>query len=262
MRISKRFLEDNKPTSEGTSRANHNENGCFGDSESVVIRMDSTGRVSAKCYRCGAWLVEESKTFHKAQQPSAVIKTNSPPSDLTSLWDATQEAKDWLGKAHMDLGFWNDTGLRWSSRKQALYIPAVNSYQRWWAVRHYAKDAKTRYTTLADRKDSCFGVCRAKDLRARHLYICEDLLSMYRLADAGADAMALCTTSINDKAVAMVARMGYNSVRLALDDDNRQVLLANHQIAKRLGFVKDVKTAGWGKDPKYFSRDELQEMIV
>lgn len=263
MRISKRFLEDNRPTSEGTSRANHNEHGCFGDSESVVIRMDSTGRVSAKCYRCGAWLVEDSKTFHKAQPVSAVIKRNAElPTDCVSAWRAMPSVnKDWLYQAHVDEALCGKIGIQWSEHAKRLYIPARNIYQQWWVGRSFQPN-EPRYKTLATLKDSCFAISFVnRNKLSDRIWIVEDLLSMYRVVEAGNDCMALCTTTISDKGIAMLAKLGYNKATISLDNDNPQVIMANSKIAQRLGWMKEVYRSDLSTDPKYYSPDELKERV-
>lgn len=84
---------------------------------------------------------------------------------------------------------------------------------------------------------------------------------MYRLADAGVDAMALCTTSISDMAVATIAKLGYNKVVISLDNDNPQVIMANSKIAQRLGWIKEVSRSSLASDPKHYSIAELKERV-
>jgi hypothetical protein len=84
---------------------------------------------------------------------------------------------------------------------------------------------------------------------------------MYRLNAAGANALALCTTTISDKAVALIARMRYNRAIVALDMDNAQVVMAAHAIVKRLGWLKYAGISGLNTDPKHYSHEELQHEI-
>jgi hypothetical protein len=257
MRISKQFVKDNAPSDGATARSNHNEHGCNGDSESVVLRNEN-GRISAKCYRCGAFQVVELGGYVAKQKPvKEVERSRLPPSDMSPNWQVfPSEARDWLGKANILPSM--ELGISWSEKQKRLIIPANNPYQRWWLARSF--DSKeTRYKTIAGQKDAVFGFVGSFP-RSDCIWICEDLLSMYRLNLAGANALALCTTTISDKAVALLARMRYNRAIVALDNDNPQVIMANSVIAKRLGWMKQVERSSLLTDPKYYSHDELRKV--
>lgn len=263
MRISKRFIEQHRGNNDTVTRVNHDENGCIGDSDSAIIRVES-GRVSAKCYRCGAFHCYDLDGFVAKRVAKIDDEPNTPmlPKTVSMLWaDISTEAKDWLIKGGFTKELYEQHRFSFDDRTNRLFIPAVNSYQRWWAVRHFAKDAKSRYLTRCWHKDATFGYCRADVTQGDVLYLCEDLISMYRLADAGFDALALCTTSISDKALAFLAKMGYTSVRIALDNDNAQVLLARAVIMRRLGWLGDVDVANLETDPKKYTKEQLQEML-
>lgn len=263
MRLSKRFVLDNAPQVEGVVRVNHNQDGCDGSSDSCVIRLDSFGRLSAKCYRCGGWYAQNPEHFSAKSSPVITAKKRAAlPSDATSdLSYAPQVAIDWLAEAYMDREFASRIGISWSEKHKRLYIPAINPVQRWWTGRSFAADA-ARYKTIAEDKSYCFGMAFASKKSLRNeIWIVEDLLSMYRLADAGADALALCTTSISDSAVATIAKLRYNKVILSLDNDNPQVIMANSKIAQRLGWIKEVWRSDLSTDPKHYSIDELKERV-
>ena len=72
--------------------------------------------------------------------------------------------------------------------------------------------------------------------------------------------MALCTTTISDKGVAMLSKLGYNRATISLDNDNAQVILANSQIMQRLGWMQKVERSSLTTDPKYYSQQELKEI--
>jgi len=260
MRISKSFVKDNAPA-DGTVRVNHNENGCIGDSDSCVIRNEG-GRISAKCYRCGGWQVLDNPSFNRVSvgQPSkrgAVL-----PNDCVPAWHMMSSVKrDWLYRAHIDEARCNSIGMQWSERTKRLYIPARNTYQQWWVGRSWEQN-EPRYKTIATFKDSCFGISFVnRDRLSDRIWIVEDLLSMYRVVEAGNDCMALCTTTISDKAIAMLAKLGYNKATLSLDNDNQQVIMANSKIAQRLGWMKEVCRSDLSTDPKYYDPDELKERV-
>jgi hypothetical protein len=261
MRLSKSFVKENTPNSGESVRVNHNENGCHGDSDSCVIRNDG-GRISAKCYRCGAWQVIESDSFFPVKAITATKKAASLPSDCTKAWDMMpNEAKQWLNKAYITQQLANIIGLTWSENNARLYIPARNTYQQWWTGRSW-KPNEPRYKTIATFKDSCFGISFVnRDKLSDRIWIVEDLLSMYRVMEAGNDCLALCTTTISDKAIAMLAKLGYNKATISLDNDNPQVIMANSKIAQRLGWMKDVCRSDLTTDPKYYSPDELKERV-
>ena len=84
---------------------------------------------------------------------------------------------------------------------------------------------------------------------------------MYRVAEAGNDCLALCTTAISDKAVAMLGKLGYTKATLSLDNDNPQVIMANSKIAQRLGWMKEVYRSDLTTDPKYYHPVELKERV-
>lgn len=262
MKLSASFVKDNAPTS-GSVRINHNENGCSGDSDSCVIRVDATTKtISAKCYRCGAWRVIESNSFAPASRSTVIKKDVSLPTDVVPAWHhIPQEGREWLSKAHIDKALSERIGLQWSERHKRMYIPARNTYQQWWTGRSWEQNAP-RYKTLATFKDSCFGYVQAnKNSLTKSIWIVEDLLSMYRVALAGNDCLALCTTTISDKAVAMIGKMGYNWATISLDNDNPQVIMANSKIAQRLGWIKEVSRSSLASDPKHYSIDELKERV-
>lgn len=260
MRISKSFVKDNAPA-DGTARVNHNENGCIGDSDSCVIRNEG-GRISAKCYRCGGWQVIDSPSFAKVGVMPSARKVAALPSDCVPAWHMMPSIKrDWLYSAHIDEARCSSIGMQWSERTKRLYIPARNPYQQWWVGRSWEPN-EPRYKTIATFKDSCFGISFVnRDRLSDRIWIVEDLLSMYRVVEAGNDCMALCTTTISDKAIAMLAKLGYNKATLSLDNDNQQVIMANSKIAQRLGWMKEVYRSDLSTDPKYYDPDELKERV-
>jgi len=261
MRISKSFVKDNLPSHGETIRVNHNEYGCHGDSESCVIRNDG-GRISAKCYRCGGWQVIDNDSFSPIRASTVIKKQVALPSDSARAWDVMPSgAKQWLNKAHITQQLANNIGLTWSEKSARLYIPARNIYQQWWVGRSFAP-SEPRYKTLATLKDSCFAIAHAnKDRLSDRIWIVEDLLSMYRVVEAGNDCMALCTTTISDKGVAMLSKLGYNKATISLDNDNPQVIMANSKIAQRLGWMKDVCRSDLTTDPKYYEKNELTRRL-
>jgi hypothetical protein len=263
MRLSKSFVKDNAPQTEGVVRVNHNENGCVGDSDSCVIRMDSFGRITAKCYRCGAWLATDLGAFRPMARATTVIKREAQlPSDCIPAWHSMPRVgQQWLRDAHIDQAMSDRIGLQWSEKQKRLYIPARNIHQQWWTGRTWEQNGP-RYKTLATFKDSCFGFAQAnRDRISDRIWIVEDLLSMYRVADAGMDCLALCSTSISDKAVAMLIKLGYNKATISLDNDNPIVIMANGEIRKRLGWMKEVARSSLSTDPKHYDPDELKERL-
>jgi hypothetical protein len=263
MKLSRSFVKENAPQTEGIVRVNHNEGGCSGDSDSCVIRMDSYSRLTAKCYRCGAWLAMDYGSFRPVSTGSPVTNRGATlPSDCVPAWHAMPSVKrDWLYQAHIDEARCASIGLQWSERTKRLYIPARNTYQQWWVGRSWEPN-EPRYKTIATFKDSCFGISFVnRDRLSDRIWIVEDLLSMYRVVEAGNDCMALCTTTISDKAIAMLAKLGYNKATLSLDNDNPQVIMANSKIAQRLGWMKEVYRSDLTTDPKYYHPDELKERV-
>ena len=262
MRISKSFVKDNAPLS-GTARVNHDENGCSGASDSCVIRVDSaSGRISAKCYRCGGWQVIDNESFAKVGVSPVIKRGAELPSDCVPAWDAIPSVgRSWLEDACINADACGKIGMQWSNRTKRMYIPARNPHQQWWTGRSWEPN-EPRYKTIATFKDSCFGISFVnRDRLSDRIWIVEDLLSMYRVAEAGNDCLALCTTTISDKAVAMLGRLGYTKATLSLDNDNPQVIMANSKIAQRLGWMKEVYRSDLTTDPKYYHPDELKERI-
>ena len=262
MRLSKSFVKENAPSTDGVARVNHNESGCSGDSDSCVIRNDG-GRISAKCYRCGAWFVIDNEHFHKARKATRSQRDTTIPSDCVPArrYAMPIEARNWLDKAWIDENLSSKIGLQWSDRAKRLFIPASNTYQQWWVGRSWEQN-EPRYKTLATFKDSCFGISFVnRDRPSDRIWIVEDLLSMYRVVEAGNDCLALCTTTISDKAIAMLAKLGYTKATLSLDNDNPQVIMANSKIAQRLGWMKEVYRSDLSTDPKYYSPEELKERV-
>lgn len=260
MGITKSFVKEHAPT-DGMVRVNHNENGCIGDSDSCVIRNEG-GRISAKCYRCGGWQVIDSDSFNPAKVSSVIKRNTQLPSDCVAAWHVMpRQGRDWLDKAYIGHSLCDTTGMQWSERTQRLYIPARNIYQQWWVGRSFNPN-EPRYKTLATLKDSCFAISFVnRNKLSDRIWIVEDLLSMYRVVEAGNDCMALCTTTISDKGIAMLAKLGYNKATISLDNDNPQVIMANSKIAQRLGWMKEVYRSDLSTDPKYYSPDELEERV-
>jgi hypothetical protein len=261
MGISKSFVKDNAPST-GTIRVNHNEAYCNGDSDSCVIRVDVCGRITAKCYRCGGWQVIENSSFRPARSTAVIERASQLPIDCVAAWNAMPRSnRDWLHVAYIDEALCAKIGMQWSERTKRLYIPARNPHQSWWTGRSWEKN-EPRYKTLATFKDSCFGISFVnRDRLSDRIWIVEDLLSMYRVVEAGNDCLALCTTTISDKAIAMLAKLGYNKATLSLDNDNQQVIMANSKIAQRLGWMKEVYRSDLSTDPKYYDPDELKERV-
>lgn len=261
MRISKSFVKEHAPT-DGLVRVNHNEGGCIGDSDSCVIRNEG-GRISAKCYRCGGWQVIDNDSFNPAKVASVIKRKAQLPSDCVPAWHTMPSVnKDWLYQAHVDEALCSKIGIQWSERTKRLYIPARNPHQCWWVGRSFQPN-EPRYKTLATLKDSCFAISFVnRNKLSNRIWIVEDLLSMYRVVEAGNDCMALCTTTISDKGIAMLAKLGYNKATISLDNDNPQVIMANSKIAQRLGWMKEVYRSDLSTDPKYYHPDELRERVI
>ncbi len=206
--------------------------------------------------------VIDNASFSPVKQVQTGKREAQLPSDcVPALNNMPMDAVAWLDKAHFSRALCQGAGLQWSERANRLYIPARNIYQQWWVGRSFSPN-EPRYKTLATLKDSCFAIAHAnKDRLSDRIWIVEDLLSMYRVVEAGNDCMALCTTTISDKGVAMLSKLGYNKATISLDNDNTQVIMANSKIAQRLGWMKEVYRSDLSTDPKYYSPDELKERV-
>jgi hypothetical protein len=89
----------------------------------------------------------------------------------------------------------------------------------------------------------------------------EDILSCYRVHEAGFDAIALMGTEIKDGVVAAVQEGRYKEAVVFLDADNPTVRMKARRIAKRLAFTS-TRVLETGKDPKRHTEEQLKCLLT
>lgn len=266
------------PDKKGSVRINHNSGHCSGESKSLKVTRDGEGNVNAVCFRCGAtgWYAPEYRHLRPGPNPAASEQPFEdvgtgivlPPDIRGMVGTFPKPARAWLAKAGLTEETLDKYGVMWSDEKSQLYLPVkqeimvLGPIAVGWVLRRFQPKS---YLTLTKDKDRFWGLLRAseghseKEGREGTLVLVEDLLSGLRCREIS-DTMILLGTSLRPSALSFLLRERYKRAVIFLDADNPQVQINARKIAKKLSWMK-VKIVETGKDPKYYTKEQLEELI-
>lgn len=257
------------PSAAGTSRVNHSSDYCVGDSRSMIVERKENGDINAHCFRCGgsgyAFAVpyyQDADTkrsrFNKESASAGNFAELPLPEDAREEeWPAPVYA--WISKSGLTKKIIKHEQFLWSDEEQVLYIPVRQLNElKGYAIKHFA--GSLRYMNQTLDKSTFFGYYRrALDKPGESVVVVEDVLSGLRCREV-CDSIVCLGTSIRDSAVCLIMQQKYKQAFIFLDADNPTVKQAARRIAKKLSFLA-VKIIETGKDPKYHSKQEIEELI-
>lgn len=258
------------PDKPGRIRVNHIGLDCAGGRDSMVVERKSNGNLTAFCYRCSrsGWdhpprsFVSPAKA-HVPVPPVAPSVSVTPPDDCREEWHSfPREAREWLLRGGITSVIAAAQGIGWSDSSNQLWIPA-RQYSK---VTTGYKDSgyvlrgfnpKTYYTRTAD-KDNMYGYYVSGVIN-NTIIIVEDIISAIKCSQV-ADSIALLGTHPKPAMIQKVLKEGYKKAFVFLDADNPQVRMKAREIPKRLPFIS-CKIIETGSDPKYLTKEQIEELI-
>lgn len=156
----------------------------------------------------------------------------------------------------MDATLCSKYGIVWSDRADALFLPVLrNGEGAGYAMR---KLSPKTYRPLTSDFPRFFGWMRDGTSK---VVLVEDILSCYRVHEAGFDSISLMGTEIKDSVIDAVREGKYGGAVIFLDADNPTVRMKARRIAKRLPFVH-TRVLETGRDPKRHTEEELKCLLT
>ena len=173
------------------------------------------------------------------------------------MWaDYPALAQRWLLGGGFDSTLCSKYGVVWSDRSDALFLPVLrNGETAGYAMR---KLSPKTYRSLTADFPRFFGWMKDN---TTNVVLVEDVLSCYRVHEAGFDSIALMGTEIKDSVIDAVREGRYGAAVIFLDADNPTVRMKARRIAKRLPFVH-TRVLETGKDPKRHTEEELKCLLT
>lgn len=239
-------------------RVNHVSPTCSGSSKSLRIIRDVSGRLSAKCFRCGAWGVH-SPTHYIAPTTSKAITAYRPtiPTDATGWLSFPLDARHWLLRAGVGADMTARWGIVWSEKHKTLVIP-VQQAGKLVGVVHRGFHDDNRYRLLTDAPSACF--LRPFSPLDAPIVLCEDSLSAIRLTEAGFNGVALLGVWIRAGVKEWCALSKQRTLVVWLDNDNSNVARAAMKAAKEFPYML-VRVVRGESDPKHYTEQQIKEIL-
>lgn len=278
-RLSKQEFVPFAPSHVGEVRVNHKSDYCSGDSDSMIVERKDDGAITAYCFRCsGSGYFRGVVHYRRANERHKTIAGNNDtnaglpsghaanlvvggiglPSDVEEA-PFPKAVHDWLSKAGLTAAIIKREQYLWSDEKGCLFIPVRQLGELKGYVRRFFNQ-DDRYRNLPFDKSTFFGYYRKEETGpTKKIVIVEDVSSGLRVQEI-CDTMVLLTTYIKPTAVTLLMEQGYEEAVVFLDADNPTVRLKTRRIARKLSWMK-VKIVETGRDPKYYSKEQLEELI-
>lgn len=263
--------------SPGIRRVNHVSDYCHGDSNSMIVETKDNGDISAHCFRCGSGGFAGGPAFYQSaddRRAAATARANRAagegsniviggiwlPDDATGAYSAFPQAvRAWLSKAALTAAQLDREQFLWSDETCSLYIPVrIETDLVGYVKRSFNTEAK-QYRTLKIDKNRFFGYYRKEEKPTKRVVIVEDVLSGLRCQEV-CDTIAVLGTNLSPMAQTTIMAAGYEEAAIFLDADNPTVRSETRRIKKKLPFLK-VRIIETGKDPKHYSKSQLERLI-
>lgn len=278
-RLSKQEFVPFAPSHVGEVRVNHRSDYCSGDSDSMIVERKDDGAITAHCFRCSGGGYYRGVVHYRRSDAkrSPATDSNSGASGLQHRHakdlvvgglglpsDAEEppfpkSVSDWLAKAGLTAAIIKREQYLWSEEKGCLFIPVRQLGELKGYVRRFFNQSD-RYRNLTLDNSTFFGYYRKEETGpTKKIVIVEDVSSGLRVQEI-CDTMVLLTTHIKPTAVTLLMEQGYEEAVVFLDADNPTVRQETRRIARKLSWMK-VKIVETGRDPKYYSKEQLEELI-
>ena len=255
-------------------RVNHTSDTCTGGRDSMIIERKEDGTANAYCFRCGRSGYHSPTRYFKPprKEGEAVAGSGYLPASRTSLpadasdnWHGfPREVKEWLLKGGVTSVISKEQGFLWSDSTERLWIP-VRQYSKvtsGYKLAGYVERgfSPKSYLTRTDNKDEFYGYYLTDSvINNRKIVIVEDVLSALKCSQV-VDSIAITGVHPKPAVISKILSGGYNHVYIFLDADNPTVRMKAREIPKRLPFVH-CHIIETGRDPKYYTSTEIEELI-
>ena len=184
--------------------------------------------------------------------------TATMPSDTSSCVEASNSALLWLLKGGLSPEEADTHGIRWHSKSDRLLIPLKNETGKTTGIVARAVNGeKPKYFALHQSE----GIHFPRTPTQKSICVVEDVLSSIAVNKSGMDSAAVVGTSVSAE---MAYRLTANMTRV--------VVFMDPDAAGDRGFLSIKKTlqlypvevhrAFADKDPKYLTRQEIQDAVV
>lgn len=220
------------------------------------------------CHHCGASgslrITNSAYKKHKAGLKHDSITHSSSiylPSDTIS--DPTQwpvQASVWPSKAHLSYDEVGAMGMSYSPSKRRVYVPITfeGEYQGYTARKIFPEDPGPKYLSRMKDKSTFIYSCQANN--DPQVVLVEDILSARRLYLCGYNSVAVQGVNITDKLLShLISR--YKQFVIWLDDDRREVKMAQAKLKARLGLFGEVRMLKTEHDPKTYTDEEIKAHV-
>lgn len=230
---------------------------------SLVVRHDPDC-YRAYCFRCKEPGMYEAKRLSLADRlllmqaqreaDAAVDRHEEPEPRLHSWLDWPAPAMQWLLKAGIGEADAVDLGIYYHPPTRRVVVPYNGTHH--WQARAVMAGAKPKY--LADKNPR---QCHIQgDEAGLPVVLTEDLLSTYKVSLSGGRSLPLMGTALHDEHIACLLR-GTERVVVWLDPDDAGQRAARDVCRRLRVYGFSVKNIVLDKDPKYYTRHEIAELI-
>ena len=236
---------------------------CGSDNSAIVSK--SIKGLHIHCFRCGLqefvpvneWSLKELLAAREVQKELR-SNTGRMPNDSVPLSDPSvpREARLWVLRAGITPELATDAlGIMWSDRYKRVMCPIRQGVI---LARSVYKEIKPKYLLLGSRSGAFFHMPN----EGKPLVLTEDILSAYRVYQAGYSAGAVLGTSLPTEIAYEIATK-YKDVLLWLDPDaagRKGAIAVKKSLALYPVRVRAIKTK-YTCDPKYLSVAQIQGEI-
>ena len=250
--------------------------GELGENETTNVHHCKHGRNNDRCYvtNTGEAYLFYCHHCHKAgklrNKLATYKKHTAPPKDKlpksflmpstlekdVRLWPI--EARMWPQKASLTADMIKEVGMGWDERTGRVCLPvSFEGQYRGYVARRIRGDGP-KY--LARRNDVNKFIYAKHAIDNGHVVLVEDILSCIKLYFCGINAVALQGTSIDDSLLNYITE-NYSEFDVWLDNDNPQVKMNQVKVARRLELFGECRIIKTDKDPKEYSREEIEECL-
>ncbi len=269
-RLARSEWEAYVPENVGKVRANHSTAMCSGGSPSMIVERKDNGWCSAFCFRCGGsgsyrpdacYVTPEKSSTHAGGVHRVHGYTAEVPTDCTTNWGAIPlGGRQWLAKGKLTPIRAGAHGVGWSDSRESLVLPVTQyGHHVGWVERRL--DPKWVRNWAFDASKDLFAFLVPDSVSTNALVIVEDIVSAYRVHDAGYAVVALLGTYMKPSVFSAILNYKPQHVVIFLDADNSQVRINTRVIRKRLDVFTTTKVVETGSDPKYCTEAELNTLL-
>lgn len=229
-----------------------------GDTRSRFYIKRETDRILGYCHNCGIGGAHTAVKY-RATKKTAAVRADFTPPDLT--YTIPPAGLDWLhewGFTEKDAKRWT---IGWSPSSQRVCLPVVLQERDKITLTGYQL---RRMGTYGPKYLSARGDAPMEALFRSHdpVVIVEDLLSAYRVYDAGFTSLPLLGYHIRPERIAALLSEGFTKFVVWLDNDKPEIIEASrHNKRLVLALGGECHTIDRGKEPKHFSPEGAARAI-